>query len=190
MNYVTLIFLSLGLSLDDFALAFALSLLIPIEIPKKQIIHASKMALAFSITSGVLPLLGWLIGLAIFDWVTSFSAWFILIVFCGIGLWIIKEAFENESSKWKEKNITSFWVLLIVGTLGSIDEGAIGIGFPFLEIPIIWIIISVILTNTILIFLAKLICNWKTNLNQKIPPIISGIILIILGIMNWVDLFF
>ncbi len=188
MDIVSLILLSLGLSLDDFALAFALSLVNPAQTSKNRIFYASKMALAFSISTGVLPLIGWLIGVAIFEWVSSFSAWVILIVFCGVGAWIIKEAFEDESSKWKGKNIASFWVLLVMGTLGSIDEGAMGIGYPFLDIPVVWIIISVILMNTLLVYLAVLASTWKTRLNKKIPPILSGIILIVLGIINWLEI--
>ena len=182
--------MSLGLSLDDFALAFALSLLIPSETVKKQVINAGKLALAFSISTALLPLLGWLVGLAIFEWVASISAWVVLIVFCGVGVWVIKEAFEDESSKWFKKNISSFWVLLVMGILGSLDEGAVGVGFPFLELPIFWIIVSVILTNTVLIFSAMFISNWKKNLNKKIPSILSGFILIILGITNFLDLVF
>ena len=117
MDYVSLILLSVGLSLDDFALSFALSLVFPTQIPKKRTIYASKMALAFSISTALLPLLGWLVGLAIFERVASFSAWVVLIVFCGVGVWIIKEAFEDESPKWIKKNISSFWVLVTMGTL-------------------------------------------------------------------------
>jgi len=179
-----------GVSLDDFALAFALSLLIPSETFKNRMINAGKMALAFSISTALLPLLGWLVGLAIFEWVASFGAWVVLVVFCCVGAWIIKEAFEDETPKWIKKNISSFWVLLAVGIVGSIDEGAIGIGYPFLEIPILWIIVAVILTNTVLIFLAVFIGNWRKNLNKKIPSILSGIILIVLGILSFLELFF
>ena len=146
------------------------------------------MTLAFSISTALLPLLGWLVGLAIVERVASFSAWVVLIIFCGVGVWIIKEAFEDESPKWMKKNISSFWVLLTIGVLGSFDEGAVGIGYPFLKIPILWIIVSVILTNTILIYFAMLISNRKKNLNKKIPSILSGIILIVLGIMNFLEL--
>lgn len=182
--------MSFGLSLDDFALAFALSLLIPSETIKKQIINASKLAIAFSVSTALLPLLGWLVGLAIFEYVASVSAWVVLIVFCGVGVWIIKEAFEDESSEWFKKNIASFWILLVMGILGSLDEGAVGVGFPFLELPIFWIIVSVILTNIALIFSAMLISNWKKNLNKKIPSILSGFILIALGVMNFLELVF
>jgi len=63
-DYLTLILLSLGLSLDDFGLAFTQSLLMPSGTFKKLMVNAGKMAVAFSISSALLPLLGWLVGLA------------------------------------------------------------------------------------------------------------------------------
>lgn len=189
MDYLTLILLSLGLSLDDFGLAFALSLLMPSETFKKRMVHAGKMAVAFSISTALLPLLGWLVGLAIYEWIVSFSAWVVLIIFCGVGVWIIKEAFEDERSKSME-NVSSFWLLLATGVLGSLDEGVVGVGYPFLKIPILWIIVAVILTNTLLIYFAILVGNWIKNLNKKLPSILSGIILIVLGILKFVELIF
>jgi len=74
MDYLTLILLSLGLSLDDFSLAFALSLLMPSGTFKKLMVNAGNMAVAFSISTDLLPLLGWFVGLAIYGWLASFSA--------------------------------------------------------------------------------------------------------------------
>ncbi|OLS12538.1 MAG: hypothetical protein RBG13Loki_3849 [Promethearchaeota archaeon CR_4] len=190
MDFFSLFLLTLGLSLDDFALAFALSLILPTPTTKSRLKHASKMAVAFSVSTVLLPLFGWMIGIAIFDLVSSFSAWVLLVVFCGVGVWIIKEAFEEEKDRWKEKDITSFWVLLTLGVLGSLDEGAVGIGYPFLDVPVVVIIVSVIIMNTILVFIAVLVNKWTSRLNQEFPSVLSGIILICLGITNWIDLFF
>ncbi|MCS7115142.1 MAG: manganese efflux pump [Nitrososphaerota archaeon] len=147
------------------------------------------MAVAFSTSTALLPLLGWLVGLAIYGWIESFSAWVVLIVFCGVGVWIIKEAFENKQPQ-SLKNVSSFWVLLATGVLGSLDEGAVGVGYPFLEIPILWIIVSVIVTNTILIYFAVLVGDWVKGLNRKLPSILAGTILIVLGILNFLELVF
>jgi putative Mn2+ efflux pump MntP len=159
VDYLTLILLSLGLSLDDFGLAFALSLLMPSGTFKKLMVNAGKMAVAFSISTALLPLLGWLVGLAIYGWLASFSGWVVLIVFAGVGIWIIKEAFEGEQPKWMMEKVSSFWALSAMGVLGSIDEGAVGVSYPFLEIPVLWIIVAVLLANTVLILFATLLSN-------------------------------
>ncbi len=190
MDILSLLLLALGLSLDDFALAFALCLILPAPTMTGRLKQASKMALAFAVSTALLPLLGWLIGMSIFELVSAFSAWVVLVVFCGVGAWIIKEAFEDEKEKWKTKDISSFWVLMTLGILGSLDEGAVGISYAFLDVPVWVIIIWVIIVNTILVFAAALLTTWTSKLNQKIPSILSGAILICLGVMNWCEILF
>jgi putative Mn2+ efflux pump MntP len=77
-----------------------------------------------------------------------------------------------------------------MGTLASIDEGAVGISYPFLGIPVLWIVIAVILANTLLISLAALLSDRIRDLSGKLPSILSGVILIILGILEFLDLAF
>jgi putative Mn2+ efflux pump MntP len=190
LTLLTLILLSLGLSLDDFSLAFALSLLMPSGTLKRLIVNAGKIAVAFSISTALLPLLGWLIGLAMYRLIVSFSAWVVLAVFTVIGVWIVREALENEQPEWIIKRVSSFWELSAIGILSSIDEGAIGISYPFLGIPIIWIIIAVILANTILILFASFLSSWIKTLSRRIPSILSGTILITLGILKFLELAF
>jgi putative Mn2+ efflux pump MntP len=190
LTLLTLILLSLGLSLDDFSLAFALSLLMPSGTLKRLIVNAGKIAVAFSISTALLPLLGWLIGLAMYRLIVSFSTWVVLAVFTVIGVWIVREALENEQPEWIMKRVSSFWELSAIGILSSIDEGAIGISYPFLGIPIIWIIIAVILANTILILFASFLSSWIKTLSRRIPSILSGTILITLGILKFLELAF
>jgi putative Mn2+ efflux pump MntP len=97
-----------------------------------------------------------------------FSAWVVLIVFAGAGIWIIKEAFEDEQPKWIMEKVSSFWALSAMGVLGSIDEGDVGVSYPFSEIPILWMIVAVILVNTVLILFAALLSNYIKNLSRKI----------------------
>lgn len=190
MPWLTLILLSLGLSLDDFGLAFSLSLLMLSATFKRQVFNAVKMSFAFSISTALLPLIGWLVGLAIYEYVAFFSAWIVLIVFCTVGLWIIRETFEDEEHKWSEESIPSFWTLLAMGTLGSLDEGTVGLVYPFLEIPIIWIIICVIFVNSALVYLAMLLSRLIRNFSTMLSSILSGIILILLGILKFLEMIF
>lgn len=189
MDLWTLVLLSLGLSFDDFSLAFALSLPISHKTFKTRMMYAGEMAVAFSASTVLLPLLGWLIGLAVYRYLVPFGAWVVLIVFCGVGAWVIKESFEDKEAKLGN-NLLTFWTILLIGTLGSLDEAAVGIGYPFLEIPILWIIISVVLVNTVLIFLAVILSGFTRKLNRKFTSILSGIILIALGISKFLEMNF
>ncbi|WP_288007783.1 manganese efflux pump, partial [Thermofilum sp.] len=75
-----------------------------------------------------------------------------------------------------------------IGSLGSIDEGAVGISFPFLGIPIPWIILAIITANTVLVFTASTLSNRVKKMSQRTPSILSGIILISLGVLKFLNL--
>ncbi|MEN2974997.1 MAG: manganese efflux pump [Candidatus Caldarchaeales archaeon] len=186
MDYLTLILLSLGLSLDDFGIAFALSLLTLGESFRIRMAYAGKIAVAFSISTALLPLIGWIAGLMIYGWVAVFDDWIVLIVFCGVGLWIIKEAFEDEKLKSVNMFSSSFWMLVATGVFGSLDESVLGVSYPFLDISIPWIITAVILANTALVYMAMLLSIWIRGLSKRFTSILSGSILILLGIMNFI----
>jgi putative Mn2+ efflux pump MntP len=186
MDYLALALLSLGLSVDDFGVAFSLSLLMPAKNFKQFIANTGKMAVAFSISTALFPTLGWLIGLAIYKWLASLGPWIVLIVFTTVGIWIIKEALEEEQPNYEK--ISSFWAITAMGSLGSIDEGAVGISFPFLGIPIPWIILAIITANTVLVFTASTLSNRVKKMSQRTPSILSGIILISLGVLKFLDL--
>ena len=113
----------------------------------------------------------------------SYSGWIVLVVFCAVGIWIIKEAFEDEPLKIN-RNITSIGSLITIGTLSSLDEGAVGISYPFLGLPISSIIVLVIIVNTVFIFTAMQISSRLRKFDRKFPQILSGLILIILGFLN------
>jgi putative Mn2+ efflux pump MntP len=188
MDYLTVLLLAIGMSFDDFALALGISLAAPASKQRNRVLFAIKMALAFSISTVALPLLGWLLGLAVYGWLVSFSAWVILAVFSGVGIWVIKEAFEDEEQAVQGKNLGSFWVLLLLGTLGSFDEGATGLSYAFLNIPVIAIIAAVAIFNTIFVFMAAFVSAHVPASYQKFSRIIAGVILIGLGLFKCIDI--
>jgi manganese efflux pump family protein len=188
MDWLTVLLLALGMSFDDFALAICISLANPLPTTEKRVWFASKMAIAFSISTLILPLIGWLLGLAVYKWLVSFSPWIILVVFCGVGIWIIKEAFENEKQNLQGRNLQSFWILLLLGTLGSFDEGAVGLGYAFLKTPVAVIILAVLIINTLFVVIASLLSNKVPESYQKVSRIAAGSILILLGILKSIEI--
>ncbi len=95
------------------------------------------MATAFTIPTVAFPLVGWLVGFLLSGALEFVSEWIILVIFVGLILWVIKEAREGgDQLQLQQKNLFSFWVLLVLGALTSLDEGAIGVTFVFLDISI------------------------------------------------------
>ncbi len=95
MDFVTLILLVLGLSLDDFTIAVAVGLTQYGNPSLNKKGFAFRVAIAFTIPTVIFPLIGWLIGVLLSCWLEVASAWIILGVFVGLGAWVIKEACEG-----------------------------------------------------------------------------------------------
>ncbi|MEM1583217.1 MAG: hypothetical protein QXF28_00840 [Nitrososphaerota archaeon] len=68
------------------------------------------------------------------------------------------------------KNVSSSWVILSTSILGSLDEEAVGVGYPFLEIPFLCIIVAVVLENIIVVYFSMFAANWIKNLNKNFLP--------------------
>jgi putative Mn2+ efflux pump MntP len=188
-DYLSVLILALGMSLDDFALVLSLCLAYLPDSTDKRSIFAIKLVIAFSFSTGLLPLIGWVIGVGFYEWLVMFSAWIVLLVFGGVGLWIIKETLEEEETDFQRKNLDSFWTLVILGILGSLDEGIVGVGYVFLDIPIIVIVLGIISINTILITLAVYLSDSIPQNYHKLAGISSGILLILVGIMKFLEHF-
>jgi putative Mn2+ efflux pump MntP len=188
MDYITLILLILGLSLDDFAIALAVGLLYSTKSLKNKAIFAFRVAIAFTIPTVFFPFLGWMLGLVLSPLISSLSAWIIFIIFVVIGIWIILDAFEEkEAQKLTSKNLGSFWVLLVLGALTSIDEGAIGITFPFLDIPITIIFITLVIVNILLGVFGVLIGLDSKKIQQKPAEVLAGVLLVCVGLKMLIE---
>jgi putative Mn2+ efflux pump MntP len=83
-----------------------------------------------------MPVLGWLAGKTIVNYVAGYDHWlaFGLLVFVsGRMLW---ESFRPEHSREKEKDITKGISLLVLSVATSIDALAVGLSFAFLKMNI------------------------------------------------------
>lgn len=65
MDLLSLLLFAIGMSLDDFALALSLSLSVNFSKIQECIQYTCKLALAFSISTSLLPFIGWLVGFGI-----------------------------------------------------------------------------------------------------------------------------
>ncbi|WP_371804097.1 manganese efflux pump MntP family protein [Candidatus Lokiarchaeum ossiferum] len=191
MDAFTLIFLILGLSLDDFVLAFAIGLVQPENTKQNKFIFALRIAGAFTISTTTISLIGWQVGALFMDLLSTIGAWIMLIVFGFAGYWIIKEAKEEENEqKYKEKTIFSFWSLLLIGLLASIDEGVVSITFSFLDLSIPLLIILLIIANFLFGVLGVYLGGIKSKLNPFWIKIMIGLFFIMIGIKNWITQIF
>ena len=186
MSFIALIFTGFALSMD----AFAVSITKGMTIKNLKKSTAVKMALAFGIFQGGMPLLGWALGISFESYIKSIDHWIAFILLGFIGFNMIKGFFDDrkekdasslEFSSTTEIDDLSNKEIIMLAVATSIDALAVGISFAFLNV-------NIILAASIICIITFLVCVVGVFVGNKVGDIfngyaelVGGIILILIG---------
>ena len=177
MSIISILLTAIGLSMDAFAVALTIGMNIN-NVDRNKI--AIKSGIYFGIFQGIMPFLGWILGIKFTKYIQSIDHWiaFALLTFIVVKM-IIDGVKPNEENKIKEYSNKTFFILAIAT---SIDALAIGVTFAFLNINILSAIIIIGITTFVLsvsaVYLGKVIGNVIKNK----AGIFGGLILLIIGL--------
>ena len=186
MNFIALIFTAFALSMD----AFAVSITKGMTIKNLKKSTALKMALAFGVFQGGMPLLGWALGISFESYIKSIDHWIAFILLGFIGFNMIKGFFDDrkegkeselEFSATTDVDDLSNKEIIMLAVATSIDALAVGISFAFLNV-------SIIPAASIICIITFLVCVVGVFVGNKVGDIfngyaelVGGIILILIG---------
>ena len=175
MGIIELIFLSIGLAMDAFAVAICKGL----SMSKMKWKNACVIGSYFGVFQAGMPFIGYILGVSFKDKICSIDHWVAFILLGVIGLNMIKEAISKDNEK--QNDSIKFKDMLILAVATSIDALAIGITFAFLKVNI-WLAMSLIGIITFIISVAGVkIGNIFGDKYEKKAEFVGGIILILLG---------
>lgn len=176
MDLLTLFLLSIGLCFDTFAVSVSSGLL------RKEIIFWQAVRIAFflALFQAIMPVLGWLGGITIKEWIESYDHWIALGILSILGIKMLIESFKKS----EEKNINPLDIKVIISMAlaTSIDAFAVGISFAIIEVNMLLAFI-IIGSVTFIASMLGILFGKKTgsHFGQKME-IIGGLILIAIGI--------
>lgn len=185
MNILEIILVGVGLAMD----ASAASICKGLKIKKLNFKYALVIGLYFGIFQGLMPLLGYFLSHSFENIVTSVDHWIAFILLGLIGLNMIKESFDKESSSFDDKLDIKTMLILAIAT--SIDAFAVGVTFSFLDVNIFLASFIILLTTLVLSMVGVYIGYKFGNKYEKKSLLAGGLILIIMGIKILIEhLFF
>lgn len=177
MDYITLLGIALGLSFDTFAVSLSCGVIKS----KISFTEAMRIAITMALFQGGLPVLGYFLGTAISQYVSTFDHWiaFGLLLFLGAAM-IIGGLKKDEDKPVRDFRKLSVLLAMAAGT--SIDAFAVGVSFAFLEMNI-WI--SGLLIGAVT-FLASMVAirigkSAGKHLGSRVE-ILGGLILAAIGV--------
>ena len=186
MNFIALIFTAFALSMD----AFAVSITKGMTIKNLKKSTALKMALAFGVFQGAMPLLGWALGISFESYIKSIDHWIAFILLGFIGFNMIKGFFDDrkegkeselEFSATADEHDLSNKEIIMLAVATSIDALAVGISFAFLNVSIIPAA-SIICIITFLVWVVGVFVGNKVgDIFNGYAELVGGVILILIG---------
>ncbi|MBW1854764.1 MAG: manganese efflux pump MntP family protein [Thermodesulfobacteriota bacterium] len=182
MDIVSIVIIAVGLAMD----AFAVSITSGITIKRLHINHALKIALFFGLFQAFMPIIGWLAGLSLRDYISAIDHWIAFGLLSFIGCKMIYESITVQSNK-KEINPLNVYVLLVLSVATSIDALAVGISFAFLKVSIVTPVIIIGTVTFLLSYLGVYIGDRIGHFFENKIEIAGGILLIGIGIKILVE---
>lgn len=177
MGLITILLISLGVAMD----ACAVSVTNGLTINKFKIVYAFKIAFMYAFFQVLMPVLGWLAGSGLKQFIIDVDHWVAFALLFIIGVRMIYKALKNDSSV-KEMNPLDIKVLLILSIATSIDALMIGVSIAFLQVSIVILLISIGIITFLMSFFGVLIGNkFGSAFGNKIE-LIGGLILIFIGV--------
>lgn len=179
MDLFSIVLLAIALAMDCFAVSIASG----VVLKHFRLLPVLKMAFLFGFFQGVMPLIGFFVGVYFKNQIESYDHWIALIILCAIGLKMIIEDFEKKDDK-SEKNLNPFaWKsLLLLSIATSVDALATGIIFITQPHLLLTSVLIIALVSFLLSFFGLFLGGYFGKKFTAKFGVLGGIILIVIGI--------
>jgi putative Mn2+ efflux pump MntP len=182
MGTFDILLIAVGLAMDCFAVSIASGIILK-KFDWKPVL---RMATMFGLFQGIMPVIGWCLGVWFKRYIESYDHWVSLVILTILGIKMIREGFASEKEEEKRgKSIhpTKWKSLLMLSVATSIDALATGIIFiPYSVKTFIEAIFVIALVSFLFAVTGNFIgSKFGKKFNFRIE-VLGGLILIIIGL--------
>lgn len=181
-QFITFLLIGIGLSFDSFAVSVSCGLMRQ-EIKFKQAIF---VAASLAFFQALFPVVGWLLGEVIRDFIATFDHWIAFVLFLLIGGKMFLEGKKDQGSLSKF-NPFKISVLLGLSVATSIDALVVGLSFGFLDLPILLPVLVIGFVTFIASMLGMLFGKSISAKRSHQSLMIGGLILVAMGVKILVE---
>mgnify|MGYP000383071556 FL=1 len=177
MDAITLTGLALALAMDAFAVALGTGAVLSRLTGR----HLFRLGFHFGLFQALMPVIGWLAGLSIIQWVEAWDHWIAFSLLAIIGGRMIYEAFSDEE-KADDRDPTKGLSLVLLSIATSIDALAVGFSLSVIGVSI-WMpalvigLVAGVLTIVGMLLGGRIGDRWGSRVE-----IFGGLVLIAIGI--------
>ncbi len=178
MDLISLIVLAFGLSFDTFSVSISCG----IKDKEIKFIEAARIAFYFAFFQAFMPVLGWLLGITIRDYVVEIDHWIAFGLLSVIGIKMLIDSMSNNQNNENCIDIQNIKVILTLSVATTIDAFVIGLTFAFLQINMLKAIIIIGIITFLTAMFGMLFGKKAGQYFGKKIEIIGALILISIGV--------
>ena len=182
MKLGTILFIAVGLAMD----AFAVSVVTGSVYKDFKIRHALRMALFFGGFQAIMPVVGFLAGLGLVNYIAPYDHWVAFALLFFVGGKMIYESFQIDAVE-KDRDPANLFVLLVLSFATSIDALAVGITLSLLKAPIALAVTIIGVVTFVLSYVGVALGKRFGHFFESKVEIIGGLILIAIGVKIVID---
>ncbi len=180
MDFVELLLIGVGLSMDAFAVAICKGL----GMSRLNMKQAAVIALFFGAFQAIMPFIGWAAGSWLADLITPIDHWVAFVLLAFVGGKMLWDAFHEQDDDDPDEMDAKLDLkeLLMLAIATSIDALAVGITFAFLQVSIVPSITIIGCTTFVISFAGVAVGHIFGARFEKPATIVGGVVLILIGV--------
>jgi len=183
VSTLTLLGIALGLAMDAFAVAIGAGLQL-CEVSRRQ---AFRLAWHFGLFQAFMPIIGWLAGRTLVQYIAPVDHWIAFGLLALIGGKMIYEAFQEEDQEAEACDPTKGWRLVMLSVATSIDALAVGLSLALLGVSIWYPAIVIGIVAGVLTIIGLDLGKRFGALLGRRMEVVGGLILIGIGVKILVE---
>lgn len=180
MSVVEIVILGLALSMDAFAVTISNSF----AYPKISRARSFSMPLAFGFFQFLMPVVGFVLGQLVSDFITQYAGIITFVILGFIGGKMIWDAFHEEEGEEASGQTLTMPVLLFQAVATSIDALAVGVSFAALKVNVLTSSGIIGITTALTCIVALVIGKRFGNALGEKATIIGGAVLVLIGLKS------
>ena len=178
MDWISLTAIAVALAMDAFAVAMAAgSIVRPLSFRP-----IFRLSFHFGLFQALMPILGWLAGLSIHQFVHVWSRWVALLLLTGVGARMIFEALKTDDEERTFNDPSKGMTLVALSVATSIDALAVGISLAMMNISVWFPAFIIGLVASLFTILGLFLGSKAGDVWGKRVEVAGGVILILIGI--------
>jgi len=183
MNWITILGIAVALAMDAFAVALAAGAVLNPLTGR----HLFRFGFHFGLFQLLMPIIGWLAGLTVQQWLSAYDHWIAFALLAFVGGRMIHAALQEHEEEKVPTDPTKGFTLIMLAVATSIDALAVGLSLAMLDVGI-WRPAFVIgLVAGVLTVIGMLLGRRLGQVWGKRVEVIGGLILCSIGLKILLD---